>query len=247
MRLTDQSVLIGSGGVGFNLTHQLDCHVYLVHDGDDAVIIDSGAGVDIGPILEQIDLSGVPRSAIRKLLLTHAHGDHAGGTRALRDALDLEVWASPLAAGYVRDGDEHAISLDRAKKVGGYPEGYVFQACPVAGELREGDRVSVSSLEIEVIETPGHCGGHLSYLLHRPGGTDLFSGDAIFATGRILLQDIWDCSVTESCESVRRLAKAKPDGLYPGHGAVSVTRGSHHIYSAMEHVSQMLPPPQLAF
>ncbi len=247
MRLTGEIALIGSGGVGFNLTHQLDCHIYLIHDGDEAAIIDAGAGVDIAPVLEQIDRSGVPRSAIRRLLLTHAHGDHAGGTRALRDALDLDVWASPLAAQYVRDGDERAISLDRAKEPGGYPEGYVFRACPVTRELREGDRFALGSLEVEVIETPGHCGGHLSYLLHRPGGADLFSGDAIFATGRILLQDIWDCSVIESCESVRRLARARPDGLYPGHGAVSVNRGYNHIFSAMEHISQMLPPPQMAF
>ena len=36
MRLTDQIALIGSGGVGFNLTHPLDCHIYLIHDGDAA-------------------------------------------------------------------------------------------------------------------------------------------------------------------------------------------------------------------
>jgi glyoxylase-like metal-dependent hydrolase (beta-lactamase superfamily II) len=245
MRLTEHIHLIGSGGMGFNLTDALDCHVYLVHDGDDAVIVDAGAGVDIGPILGQIDQSGMARGAIRRLLLTHAHGDHAGGTRALHDALGLEVHASPLAAGWVRDGDEKAISLDRAKGPGGYPEGYVFQACPVAGELREGDRVAVGNLEIEVIETPGHCSGHLSYALHRPGGIDLFSGDAIFAGGRILLQDIWDCSVTESCQSVRRLLDVRPEGLYPGHLAVSIERGWTHIWAAMENISRMLPPPQL--
>jgi len=246
MRLTEHIELIGSGRMGFTLTNELDCHVYLVHDGDDAVIVDAGAGVDVGPILAEIDRSGVPRSAIRRILLTHAHGDHAGGARALHDALGCEVWASPQAAGWVREGDEVAISLDRAKDPGGYPEDYAFQASPVARELREGDRIPVGSLEIEVIETPGHCAGHLSYLLHRPGGTDLFSGDAIFARGRILLQDIWDCSVAESCASVRKLAACKPDGLYPGHAEFSVSLGYNHIYAALENISAMLPPPQLS-
>lgn len=244
MRLTEHIDLIGSGQMGFDLTNNLDCHVYLVHDGDDAVIVDAGAGVDIGPILAQIDRSGVPRSAIRRLLLTHAHGDHAGGARALHNALGLKVHASQRASQYVRDGDERAISLDRAREPGGYPEDYAFAACPVAGELRDGDRLTVGSLEIEVIETPGHCGGHLSYLLHRPGGTDLFAGNAIFALGRILLQYIWDCSVVDSCESVKRLTAIRPDGLFPGHGAVSIERGWMHLYSAMEDIQRMLPPPQ---
>lgn len=104
MRLTEHIELIGSGAMGFNFTHALDCHVYLVHDGDDAVIIDAGGGYDIAPILARIDQSGVARDSIRRLLLTHAHGDHAGGARALHDALGLEVWASPLAAQWVRDG-----------------------------------------------------------------------------------------------------------------------------------------------
>jgi glyoxylase-like metal-dependent hydrolase (beta-lactamase superfamily II) len=245
MQLTEHIHLIGSGQMGFNLTNGLDCHVYLVHDGDEAVIIDAGAGVDIAPILDQIDRSGVPRGAIRRLVLTHAHGDHAGGARALHDALGVEVHASPAAAQYVRDGDEVRMSLDRAKGPGGYPEGYTFQACQVTGELAGGDRLAIGSLGLEVVETPGHCGGHLSYLLHRPGGTDLFAGDAIFALGRILLQDIWDCSVSESCETVRRLAAIKPDGLYPGHGVFAIQHGYNHIYSAWESIQAMVPPPQL--
>lgn len=245
MQLTEHIHLIGSGRVGFDLTNEFDCHVYLVTDGAEAVIIDAGAGVDIEPILAEIDRIGIPRDRITRLLLTHAHGDHAGGTRALHDALGCDVWASEQASQWVRDGDEVAISLDRAKGPGGYPEGYVFLSCPVAGELHDGDRIPVGSLEIEVIETPGHCQGHLAYLLHRPGGTDLFSGDAIFWGGKILLQDIWDCSVTDSCDSVRRLAKVKPDGLYPGHAAIAVNRGYNHIFSAMENIFAMVPPPQL--
>jgi glyoxylase-like metal-dependent hydrolase (beta-lactamase superfamily II) len=231
--------------MGFSLTDALDCHVYLVHDGDDAVIIDAGAGVDIAPILDQIDQSGVPRTALRRLLLTHGHGDHAGGTRALHDALNVDVSPAPPVAAWVSAGDEQALSLDRAKGPGGYPKGYTFQPCPVAGELRHSDRVPIGNLEVEVVETPGHCQGHLSFVLHRSGGIDLFSGDAIFAGGRILLQYIWDCSVADSCESVKRLTAIRPDGLFPGHGAVSIQRGYMHLFSAWEDIAGMLPPPQL--
>ena len=245
MQLTDYIHLVGSGRVGFDLTNEFDCHVYLVTDGNEAVVIDAGAGVDIDPILAEIDQTGISRDRITRLLLTHAHADHAGGTRGLHDALGSEVWASEQAAGWICDGNEEAISLDRAKGPGGYPAGYVFRPCPVAGALRDGDRIPVGSLEIEVVASPGHSQGHLSYLLHRPGGTDLFSGDAVFWGGKILLQDIWDCSVTESCATVRRLAALKPDGLYPGHAAIAVNRGYNHLYSAMENILALIPPPQL--
>ncbi len=246
MKLTEHIELIGSGQMGFNLTDALDCNVYLVHDGHDAVIIDAGAGADIEPILRQIDQTGIPRDTIRRLLLTHAQPDHAGGAWTLHDALSVEAYASPLAASYVRDSDERAASFDRLCGPGGYSEDYTFAACPVSDELRESDRIIVGRLAIEVVETPGHCGGHLSFVLHRPDGIDLFSGDAIFTRGRILLQNIWDCSVADSCESVERLATIRPDGLFPGHGTVSIERGWTHIYSAMESIGSMLPPPQLA-
>lgn len=245
MRITGHIALVGSGQMGFGLSHPLDCHVYLVHDGDEAVIIDAGAGLDTGSILEQIDQTKIPQGAIGRLLLTHAHPDHAGGARALHDALGVEVHASPLAAQAVRDGDERASGLDRLREPGGYPESYALAPCPVAGELREGERIAVGRLAIEVIETPGHCGGHLSFALHRPGGIDLFGGDAVFAGGRILLQALPDCSVIDACESVRRLFELRADGLFPGHGMVALREGWTHPYAAMEWVSRQLPPPQL--
>ena len=42
MRITEGIYLAGSGQ--FGLSSDLDCHIYLVHDGDEAVLIDAGAG-----------------------------------------------------------------------------------------------------------------------------------------------------------------------------------------------------------
>jgi hydroxyacylglutathione hydrolase len=247
MKLTDNIWLVGSGASGFSLTQPRDCHVYLVADGGEAVLIDAGAGVDVGPILTQIDQCGVLRSTVDRIVLTHAHADHSGGAATLRKALDAQVLASSQVAAYLRDGDERAASFDRMKRPGGYPDDYSFRACPVDAELADGERLTVGALELEVLATPGHSSGHMSYALHRSGGVDLFTGDAVFANGRILLQDIWDCSVVDSTQTVRRLADLKPDGLYPGHGAVAITLGWHHLYSALEEISAGLPPRQLTF
>jgi hydroxyacylglutathione hydrolase len=247
MKLTDNVWLVGSGAGGFSMTHPRDCHVYLVIDRGEAVLIDTGAGVDVDPILTQIDRCGVPRSAIDRIVLTHAHADHSGGAAALRKALNAQVLASPEVASCLRDGDERAASFDRMKGPGGYPDDYSFRACTVDAELTDGQRLTVGARVLEVLSTPGHSSGHMSYALHRPSGVDLFSGDAAFANGRILLQDIWDCSIVDSTRTVRRLAELKPDGLYPGHGTIAITLGWHHLYSAMEEISAGLPPRQLTF
>lgn len=244
MQLTDHISLVGSGRLGFNLTDDFDCHVFLITDAWHAVLIDAGGGRDAHLILEEIAREGINPARIDRLLLTHAHADHAGGARALATTLDLGVWASETAAEYVRAGDEHAISLDRARAAGAYPADYVFTACEIAGVVHDGDRIQVGRLELEAVATPGHCGGHLAYVLHRPGGIDVLAGDAVFAGGKILLQDIWDCSVTASCRSVERLAALKPDGLYPAHGPISRQRGWSHLDQAVQSMAGLLPPPQ---
>jgi len=244
MKLTDHIYLVGSGLLGFNMTDEFDCHVFLITDGSHAVLIDAGGGRNWHLIVDEIIRDGIDPSQVGRLLLTHAHADHAAGARALSDHFGLTVWASEIAANYIRTGDEHAISLDRARAAGGYTADYVFPACKVTGVLNDGERVQVGQLELEVVATPGHCSGHLSFALHRPGGIDLLAGDAIFAGGSILLQDIWDCSVSDSCRSVERLVELGADGLYPAHGPFARQRGWTHLNQAMRSMAGLLPPRQ---
>lgn len=245
MRLTEHVWLVGSGGAGFSITHPRDCHAYLIMSEGDAILIDSGAGIETAPILAGIQESGA--ASVSRILITHAHADHSGGAAQLREALGATVHASPEVASYLRDGDAEKSGFAVMKGPGGYPEDYEFRSCAVDGELVDGQRLTVGAVEVEVVATPGHSSGHLAFLLHRPGGTDLFTGDAAFAQGRILLQDLWDCSVGESTRTIRRLAGLKPDGLYPGHGLIAVREGWFHLYSGMEEILSGLPPRQLTF
>lgn len=233
MDLTPHIHLVGSGGLGFDLTDNHDCHVYLIDGGNEAALIDAGAGYSADEIIARVRAAEVEPERIRFLLLTHGHADHAGGAKALCERLpQLAIIASPEVAGWLADGDEAAISLDMGKKAGFYPEDYRFEACSVAREVREGDTVTVGDVGLEVIETPGHSRGHLCFLSTVDGRATLFAGDLIFYGGRISLQNIWDCEISAYAQSMRKLDGAGIDALLPGHLAVTLQAGQRHIDAA---------------
>jgi glyoxylase-like metal-dependent hydrolase (beta-lactamase superfamily II) len=245
MKISDRIHLVGSGRLGFDLTEPYDCHVYLINGGSEYALIDSGAGLAPDLIIDRIVEDGLDLTRVKYLLLTHVHADHAGGAAWLRERLELTVVASKEAAAMIRNGDEKAISIDAARRAGAYPADYQFPACSVDIELVDSNNLVVGDLELTALETPGHASGQLSFVMRHENKVSVFTGDTIFAGGRILLQDIWDCSLQQSCRSIERLAALNIDGLYPGHLAFSVQRGRQHVEKAMDKIRQLLPPDQL--
>ncbi|MFN8520073.1 MAG: MBL fold metallo-hydrolase [Chloroflexota bacterium] len=245
MQLTERIHLVGSGRHGFGLTHPSDCHVYLVDGGTEAALIDAGAGLGRDAVLTRLDGTGVSRDRVRRLFLTHAHADHAGGAAGLRAALRLEVHASPEVATILRTGDEAAASVTVGKAQGSYAPDYVYEATPVDGELHDGGRIRVGDLEVEAIATPGHAAGHVAYLVHGAGRADLFTGDTLLFGGVIILQDTWDCDVRAHVASLRRLATHPHDGCFPGHLTFSVTEGDRHVRAAIAALDRGALPPNL--
>jgi len=59
VKLTDDVYLVGGGDYGFNLTHRLDCHVYLIDGGDELALVDAGFGPGTDRILERVAADGL--------------------------------------------------------------------------------------------------------------------------------------------------------------------------------------------
>jgi hydroxyacylglutathione hydrolase len=245
VKIADRIHIVASGRLGFGLTDDFDCHVYLIDGGSEYALIDAGGGRDTDGLVAQVTGDGLDPALVRQLLLTHGHTDHAAGAAALRERFNLRVLASPPVARYLRAGDERAVSLDVARTSGAYPPEFTFPSCPVDGELVEGARVSVGDLTLTVLDTPGHASGHVSYVLRQDDRVSVFCGDAVFFGGRILLQHTWDCSLQESIASVQRLATLSVDGLFPGHLTFCVRQGRRQVDKALQSIADLLPPPQL--
>ena len=109
----------------------------------------------------------------------------------------------------------------------------------------DGDVINVGSLTVTVLKADGHSRGHLAFLIDDCTHRALFSGDALFFGGRIVLQNIWDCSLEESIATVKRIAELEFTQFFPGHGSFSLQDGKRHVDAAMSHIKQLQPPPQL--
>ncbi len=240
--LTPRLVRVG----GADLTDPLDCHVYLVDGGDELALVDAGGGRGAEAIVAQVRATGYVPEAIRHVLLTHGHGDHAAGAARLAALLDApRVWAAPPVRGWLRDGDDAAVSIDVARAAGMYPPDFTLEPCATHGDLRDGASVRAGEVELTVLDTPGHCRGHVSLLLEDGGRRDLLAGDAVFAEGRIALQPLHDCDLAQSVATLRRLRTLRLDGLFAGHGEPVVEDAAAHVERANVALDQLVLPDPL--
>ena len=246
MKIADRIYLVGSGSMGFDLTDPFDCHVYLLDGGGELALVDVGAGMGAEAILENVRREGFEPTQIRHLVLTHAHGDHAGGAARMQSLLDRPtVYLSQAVADFIRAGDEQGISLDAAKAVGIYPPDYQLEPCEIDVELVDGARLEVGELALTVLDTPGHADGHVSLLLEHEGRRTLFAGDAVFFGGKILMQNIHDCRLDAQIRTLRALRGLEVDALLPGHLTLSLNGGQRHIERANEVLDRLLIPEQM--
>ncbi|MGH2531325.1 MAG: MBL fold metallo-hydrolase [Thermomicrobiales bacterium] len=245
MRLTSDVGLVGGGDTGFNLSHPLDCHVYVIDGGDELALVDAGIGGPHGEsetILRTIAEDGYHLDRFGKLILTHYHADHAGGALDFKDRLGLTVLGSELTAHTLTAGDEGPISLAFAKAAGFYPADYLFRACPSEPLLVDGQPFTVGRLTVTPFDTPGHCRGHVCLLVEGGDRTYLIAGDLVFYGGTIIVQNIPDCSIQEYAESTRKIAGIEFDALLPGHFAISLRNGKRHVDLAASQFNKLMIP-----
>lgn len=243
MQLTDTVRLVGSGWLGSSLTHPLDSNVFLVGSDRDAVLIDAGCGLGTAAILDQIDRSGVPREAVRRILLTHSHADHAAGAAALATALGAEILASETTARILGEADEDAAGLTAARHSGLYPPEVRLTPTPVTVIA---DRVclTVGDGRLTTIATPGHAAGHVCYLWE-DGTRQVFTGDLVFARGRVAILATPDTDLALLAASITRVARTGASALFPGHGEPVLSGAPDHLDVAVRAFDTHTLPPAL--
>lgn len=131
----------------------------LIETDDGLVLVDGGLPQSAALIEASIRKLGFDPRDIKAILVSHAHYDHAGGLAALQRLTGATVFASEagretLAAGRLREDDPQYIP-DSAE--GNFPA--VSRVIAVG----DGDLVTVGSLDLKAIYTPGHTPGSTTW------------------------------------------------------------------------------------
>ena len=172
---------------------------YLLSTDKAAVVIDPGFKTEI-----TADFLKANGGKARMILITHAHFDHIGGAEALRNENGVEIGIGELDAPALRD-----TGLNLSDK-------FHAHIAPFSADRTfcDGEKFSVGDIDFEVILTPGHTVGGVSYL----SGESLFSGDTLFA-GAVGRTDMPGGSLKALKKSLKRLiALPEETKVYPGHG-----------------------------
>jgi glyoxylase-like metal-dependent hydrolase (beta-lactamase superfamily II) len=195
-------------------------NAYLVREEDGFTLVDTtvGGGAD--------DLIGASEAAggqIRRIALTHGHGDHVGSVEALKQRLgnDVQVLLGELDARIL--GGEKVVD---GKLPGSWPK---VQWTPDV-RLTPGDRVG----SLEVVASPGHTPGHVSFLDTRD--RTLIAGDVFTSYGEVAVTNhfywrfpfatmaTWDKA--KDVESARAMRALDPTLLVVGHGPATAAPGA---------------------
>jgi len=185
---------------------QQNCSLLWCERSLEGVVVDPGG--DLADILAAVDEQGV---RLVKILLTHAHVDHVGGTAELARRLQLPI------VGPQRDDQFWIDLLPRQCELFGLPPVSTFTPDQW---LEDGDSVEFGEQRLEVIHCPGHTPGHVVFF-HRQ---DRFAvvGDVLFR-GSIGRTDFPRGDHASLLHSIR--AKLFPLGddvtFIPGHGPTS--------------------------
>lgn len=213
----------------------LDSNVYLLDAGTCLVLVDCAFDeVSLEAIFRRIRRWGMDPDQISHLLLTHAHFDHSGNAKRLREQ-GVQIVAHVSEAEGIEAGDLRTIpyAFDRD-----------FPTTPVDVKLGAGDepkpwQLPIGDLQLEAIHAPGHTDGCLIYAMNVGDQRVWFTGDLCFRGGPLTAESVlaWNGSIDYDrqrlLQTLVELQREKVDVILPGHRLLCLERAKTLVNTAL--------------
>ena len=180
---------------------QENCYLVRRDGADSAVLIDPGE--EPARLIRAIAEAGVTLDAI---LLTHTHFDHVGAVAPVAQATGAPVYCPELEVDVMRDVMAYVP----------YPDIGPFDSWDPEHTVAGGETLELAGFSIDVIFTPGHSPGHVTYAIADEQA--LFSGDVLFR-GSVGRTDLPGGDGPTLIRSIQGLLAEFPDEtvVHPGH------------------------------
>ena len=178
----------------------INTNCYILDDGENAVVIDPGAGAD--EILKTLECKGV---SLVYIFLTHAHFDHVLAVNELVKKTGAKVAVHKGEHYRLSDAEASGHTILKTRK---------YEPIVADTEFEDGAYIDVGDMHFEFISTPGHTEGSVCIIC----GDMMFSGDTLFFDdcGRC---DLMGGDYRAMLSSLRRLYELHGDyDVFPGHG-----------------------------
>lgn len=198
-------------GVHMIVGDGLCSNIYVV-GRERATIVDTGVGNRANPVWPQLEQLGIKPGNVERVIITHAHHDHAMGAFLILEKAKPKV--------YLHEADAKHISSSLGDSL-------------VA--VKEGDVIETELWPLEVIWTPGHTEGGMC--LYAREQRILFSGDTVFPDGYFGRFDGDSGSLESLVESIRKLAKLRVDVMLAGHGVPVLGGAEENIKLALRNAA----------
>lgn len=181
---------------------QANCYL-LFNEKKECVIFDPG--FDGERLIEYMKQEGFKPIAV---LLTHAHFDHIGAVEEVRSHWGIPVYIHELEKDWLMDPSLNGSARYPMEPISGRPADHLFT---------KEEKVEIGPFTLELLETPGHSPGSLSYYIKEMGS--ILSGDALFSGG-IGRTDLPGGDHATLIESIHQKLFTLPDDtvVFPGHG-----------------------------
>jgi glyoxylase-like metal-dependent hydrolase (beta-lactamase superfamily II) len=182
-----------------------NCYVARKEGSNRGIVIDPGDEAE--RILGAIDELGIGIDAI---LLTHTHFDHIGAVAPVAKATGAPVWCPEIEVPVLADIMSYVP----------WPGFGPYESYEADHTVAGGEKLGLAGLDIDVIFTPGHSPGHVSYSI--ADEETLFSGDVLFK-GSVGRTDLPGGDWGRLLESIRGLVDSLPEEtvVYPGHMGIT--------------------------
>ncbi len=198
-----------------------DCNTFLIKDNqaDEMTLIDCGTGFFFDRLIKRISQEELNPQKITRVILTHVHFDHSGGLINFVREYSPKVLVFHLEADSIEKGG-NGLLLAR-------DFGLEFTPTKVHQRLKEGETIKAGSLNLEILNTPGHTAG--SICLYDRDSKVLFSGDTVFTYGSFGRVDFPTGDSKQMVQSLIELSKLDVQYLLCGHLDIATKNANDQI------------------